>query len=99
MLFKGVKSMIQQSCRGKRNDKYEVFLMHILHYLNTRRLGALRAPTSSWRPFRPLDFVLRAPRALSPVRRARLRSGPVKIWHFCETEAFFENGGFFNIFF
>ena len=29
----------------------------------TRSLGALRAPTSSWRPFGPLDFVLRA---LSP---------------------------------
>ena len=26
----------------------------------TRSLGALRAPTSSWRPFGPLDFVLRA---------------------------------------
>ena len=24
----------------------------------TRSLGALRAPTSSWRPFGPLDFVL-----------------------------------------
>ena len=35
----------------------------ILHY---RSLGALRAPTSSWRPFGPLDFVLRALRALRP---------------------------------
>ena len=34
--------------------------------LNTRSLGALRAPTSSWRPFGPLDFVLRALRALRP---------------------------------
>ena len=33
---------------------------------HTGSLGALRAPTSSWRPFRPLDFVLRAPRALRP---------------------------------
>ena len=33
---------------------------------NTRSLGALRAPTSSWRPFGPLDFVLRALRALRP---------------------------------
>ena len=32
----------------------------------TRSLGALRAPTSSWRPFGPLDFVLRALRALRP---------------------------------
>ena len=31
-----------------------------------RSLGALRAPTSSWRPFRPLDFVLHAHRALRP---------------------------------
>ena len=35
-------------------------------YIYTRSLGALRAPTSSWRPFGPLDFVLRALRALSP---------------------------------
>ena len=40
----------------------------------TRSLGALRAPTSSWRPFGPLYFVLRTHRALRPVRRARLRS-------------------------
>ena len=32
----------------------------------TRSLGALWAPTSSWRPFGPLDFVLRALRALRP---------------------------------
>ena len=32
----------------------------------TRSLGALRAPTSSWRPFGPLDFVHRALRALRP---------------------------------
>ena len=41
-----------------------------------------RSLTSSWRPFGPLDFVLRALQALSPVRQARLRSGPVKIGHF-----------------
>ena len=29
-------------------------------YLKTRSLGAIQAPTSSWRPFGPLDFVLRA---------------------------------------
>ena len=38
--------------------------------------GPLRGPTSSWRPFGPLDFVLRALRALRPVCWARLRSGP-----------------------
>ena len=32
----------------------------------TRSLGALRPPTSTWRPFGPLDFVLRALRALRP---------------------------------
>ena len=36
------------------------------HYSETRSLGALRAPTSSWRPIRPLDFVLPALRALRP---------------------------------
>ena len=35
-------------------------------YDYTRSLGALRAPTSSWRPFGPLGFVLRALRALRP---------------------------------
>ena len=49
---------------------------HKVHYKMTRSLGALRAPTSSWRPFGSLDFVLRALRALRLVRRARLRSGP-----------------------
>ena len=34
--------------------------------LQTRSLWALRAPTSRWRPFGPLDFVLRALRALRP---------------------------------
>ena len=29
-------------------------------YSETRSLGALRAPTFSWRPFGPLDLVLRA---------------------------------------
>ena len=32
----------------------------------TRSLGALWAPTSSWRPFGPPDFVLRALWALRP---------------------------------
>ena len=45
------------------------------NYWLTRSLGALRAPTSSWRPFRPLDFVPRALRPLGPVCRAPLRSG------------------------
>ena len=38
----------------------------ISNFSNTRSVGALRAPTSSWRPFGPLDFVLRALRALRP---------------------------------
>ena len=37
------------------------------HMMITRSVGALRNPTSSWRPFGPLDFVLRALRPLRPV--------------------------------
>ena len=41
---------------------------------STRSLGTIRAPTSSWRPFGPLDFVLRGSRpsdtqAVWPMRR------------------------------
>ena len=70
-------------------------------FVRTRSLGALRAPTSSWRPFGPLslDFVLRALRALRPVRQARFRSGPVKTghferknWHFLKKRKFLQNG-------
>ena len=50
--------------------------------LDTRSLGALRAPSSSLRPFMPPDFVLRTLRALRTVCQARLRSGPMKIEHF-----------------
>ena len=53
-----------------------------------------RSLTSSWRPFGPLDFVLRALQALSPVRQARLRSGPVKIGNFLKMGHFCENGPF-----
>ena len=35
-----------------------------IYYIYTRSLGALRPPTSSWRPFEPLDFVLRTLRIL-----------------------------------
>ena len=65
----------------------------------TRSLGALQAPTSSWRPFWPLDFVLCAFRALRTVRRARLRSGPVNIGHFWNIGHFCEIGAFINSFF
>ena len=41
-----------------------VSTFYILYF--TRSLGALRAPTSSWRPFGPIDFVLRALWALRP---------------------------------
>ena len=44
--------------------------MRQIEYSFTRSLGY------SWRPFRPLDFVLPALRAFRPVRQARLRSGP-----------------------
>ena len=63
-------------------------------YNFTRSLGALRAPTSSWRPFGPLDFVLCALRALRLVRRAPLRSGPVKKGHFLKMCQFVEIGYF-----
>ena len=46
-----------------------VFLIVSILYLwiiKHRSLGALRAPTSRWRPFGPLDFVLRALRVLRP---------------------------------
>ena len=59
------------------NDK--IFTTGVVQQISgTRSLGALRGPTStsSWRPFGPLDFVLPALRALRPVCRARLRSGP-----------------------
>ena len=40
---------------------------YVKHFIKcTRSLGALWAPTSSWRPFGPLDFFLRALRALRP---------------------------------
>ena len=42
-----------------------------IDYSNTRSLGAPRAPTSSWRPYGPLDFVLRALRALRPCEPGR----------------------------
>ena len=42
-----------------------VMMMMIYIYI-TRSLGALRAPTSSWGTYGPLDFVVRALRALRP---------------------------------
>merc|ERR1712077_179102 len=41
-------------------------IVKMVYYIYYRSLGALRAPTSSWGPFVPLDFVLRALRALRP---------------------------------
>ena len=43
---------------------------HLLSW--TRSLGALRAPTSSWRPFGPLDFALRALRPSDPRRKIQI---------------------------
>ena len=40
--------------------------LFLLSIIKDRSLGPLRAPTSIWRPFGPLDFVLRALRALRP---------------------------------
>ena len=64
---------------------------------STRSLGALRAPTSSWRPFGPLDFVLRALRALRPVRWACLRSGPPFLTIFDHLDHFRPFGPFSTI--
>ena len=50
---------------GEYPQHFSEYLFSINLY-NTRSLGALWAPTSSWRPFGPLDFVLRALRALRP---------------------------------
>ena len=44
----------------------------VVEYLNTRSRGALRALTSSWRPFGPVDFV---PRAFRALRLCDLRIG------------------------
>ena len=63
----------------------------------TRSLGALRAPTSSWGPFGPLDFVLRALRALRPVRWARLRSGPPFLTIFDHLDHFRPFGPFWTM--
>ena len=46
-------------------------MMVIMMMMMTRSLGALRAPTSSWRPFGPLDFVLRALRRSGRVTHAK----------------------------
>ena len=45
---------------------YKDFVKIMENLFITRSLGALRAPTSSWRPFGPLDFVFHALRALRP---------------------------------
>ena len=56
-------------CNIMQYAKFTVMQFVILckmQYHATRSLGALRAPTSSWGPFGPLDFVLRALQALRP---------------------------------
>ena len=42
--------------------------IEIQTFLNHWSLGALLVPTLSWRPFRPLNFVLRALRAVWPTQ-------------------------------
>ena len=53
-------SISPHCCKYKYKYKYE----NKYKYKYKGSLGALRAPTSSWGPFGPLDFVLRALRAL-----------------------------------
>ena len=47
---------------------------HRQYYEVQEVYGPLQGPPSSWRPFRPLDFVLCALRSLKLVLRVRLRS-------------------------
>ena len=56
---------------GERRDKDSCRTCKASIIFDTRSLGALRAPTSSWGPFGPLDFVLRALRALRPCDKHR----------------------------
>ena len=42
------------------SGQFLTLAMFGLNLYGTRSLEALRAPTSSWGPFGPLDFVLRA---------------------------------------
>ena len=62
-----------QTSPGAKRHSVNFFTDQIMYYQKSKR--PLRGPTSSWRPFGPLHFVLRALLALRPVRRARLRSG------------------------
>ena len=59
----------------------------------TRSQGALRAPTSSWRPFGPLDFVLRtlsqrlwALRLRNTCRYLCQSQKLSKLWSFCQQQ-------------
>ena len=58
-------SLGQRRNVAQRNAELDIW-WEFFYLWNTRSLGALRAPTSSWRLFGPLDFVLRALRALRP---------------------------------
>ena len=66
-LLKGVF----QKCNNNETYNREVLMV----YMKTRSLGALRTPTSRWRPFGPLDFVLRC-------RSSRSRSRSSRNWGF-----------------
>ena len=66
----------RKSCHGLPMSGFVLSKLLLLRHIGgegsyiclftTRSLGARRAPTSSWRPFGPLDFVLHALRALRP---------------------------------
>ena len=59
-------SVIAREAASQQSADMTRFSSKQNQYLCTRSLGARWAPTSSWRPFGPLDFVLRALRALRP---------------------------------
>ena len=65
-IYKDIAIFSLRQLDGDQNKMFHRVLQIKFIIYTTRSLGALRAPTSSWRPFGPLDFILRALRALRP---------------------------------
>ena len=73
MMIMMMQHLISRCCLSSLNQQWWESTKLVIIYIYTRSLRALRAPTSSLRPFGPafgpsglLDFVLRALRALRP---------------------------------
>ena len=64
------QAIVVHGNRKKAKDKCThikiYFIASLFSIYKTRSLGALHAPTFSWRPFGHLDFILRALWALRP---------------------------------